>query len=423
MSENTSTKVLIIGGGFGGLNAAKTLGGAPGISVTLIDQRNHHLFQPLLYQVATAGLSPADIATPLRGVLASYKNVSVLMDRVTNVLPDQKKVVGENGEYTYDYLILACGAKHSYFGNNRWEEFAPGLKTLEQATEVRRRILSAFEMAEKEPDKLKRNAWLTFVVVGGGPTGVEMAGAIGEISRFTLSKDFRHIDSRSTRIILVEGSSRLLGTFAPALSSETCRALEKLGVSVWTNKTVTDINAEGVQIGSEFIAAHTVVWAAGVRPADLTARLDFPKDKAGRIVVKEDLSVPSHPEIMVLGDQANFTHFDQAPLPGTCPVAIQQGKWAGRNILAETRGLARRPFIFNNLGSMATIGRANAVVQMPFIHFTGFFAWIAWLFIHILFLIGFKNRLVVFIQWAWSFITNNRGARLITEREWREFPK
>ncbi|MBL8995582.1 MAG: NAD(P)/FAD-dependent oxidoreductase, partial [Spirochaetia bacterium] len=418
-------RLVIVGGGFGGLLAAKTLASRKDLAVTLIDKKNHHLFQPLLYQVAMAGLSPADIATPLRGLLARAKNVRVLMDEVTGIHPDEKRVETKGLEdLHYDYLLLACGARHSYFGHDEWEEPAPGLKTLEHATEVRRRVLTAFEMAEKEPDKNKQNDWLTFVVVGGGPTGVELAGALGEITRFTLSRDFRNIDPRRARIFLIEGGPRVLATFPEVLSRKAARALENLGVAVWTHKIVTRIDADGVLIGNETLGAKTVLWAAGVQPAPLTAKLPFEKDKSGRILVNEDLSVPGRPEIFVIGDQAHYPHmkkgsFAGKPLPGVAPVAMQEGKHAAKNILADLAGKKRKTFVYTDHGNLATIGRASAVVHMGPIHLSGFPAWIFWLFVHILFLIGFKNRVVVFVQWAWSFITYSRGARIITSREWK----
>ncbi len=422
MPKKIPKKIVIVGGGFAGLNAAKGLANHSGFDVTLIDARNHHLFQPLLYQVATAGLSPADIATPLRAVFSNAHNVHVFMDTVLNIDPIQKLVQGKNHVYPYDKVILACGSKHSYFGNNHWEEFAPGLKTLEQAIEIRRRILNAFEQAELETDPIKQNALLTFVVVGGGPTGVELAGAIGEISRYTLSKNFSHIDPRRTRIILVEGSGRLLGAFNQTLSASSTRELEALGVSVWTHKTVTNIDAEGIQIGGEKIASRTVLWAAGVRPAELTQTLTFPKDKAGRILVEKDLSVPGQSDIFVLGDQANFSHQGPTPLPGLCPVAIQMGEHVAYNLKRESLGKSRLPFSYLNKGIMATVGRGYAIAEIPGgLKLTGLIGWLAWLLIHILYLIGFKNRISVFIQWAWSFITFKRGARLITGTEWREF--
>ncbi len=428
MTTPTPKHLIIVGGGFAGLLAAKKLSGERNIRITLIDKKNHHLFQPLLYQVAMAGLSPAEIATPLRSVLSGQKNIHVLLDEVTGVFPKENRIEIRGGavvgDLRYDYLLLACGARHSYFGHDEWEEFAPGLKTLEHATEIRRRILTAFEMAEKETDKQKQNAWLTFVVVGGGPTGVELAGALGEITRFTLARDFRNIDPRRARIVLIEGGPRVLGAFPEKLSLKAARSLENLGVSVWTHKVVTRIDGEGVAVGAEVVNAKTVLWAAGVQPAPLTAKLGFEKDKAGRIVVNEDLSVPGYPNLFVTGDQANFVHmktgdFAGRPLPGVAPVAMQQGTHAAKNILADLRGQKRPAFRYKDYGNLATVGRASAVVQLGMFQFSGFPAWIFWLFLHILFLIGFKNRVTVFVQWAWSFITYSRGARLITNREWK----
>lgn len=414
-----STSVLIIGAGFAGLNAAKVLGKkGRELEVTVLDRRNYHLFQPLLYQVAMAGLSPAEIATPIRSLLSEYQNIRVLLGDAEKVLPAEKKVVGDFGELTYDYLLVATGAQHSYFGKNEWEEHAPGLKTVEQATEIRRRVLTAFELAERESDPEKQKAYLTFVVIGGGPTGVELAGALGEISRHTLDKDFRHIDPRRTRVILIEAGARILATFPTASSAHALRDLEKLGVSIWTSTRVTDVNAEGVAMGSEFLRAATVIWAAGVQPSSLNKTMGAPLDRAGRVIVEKDLSLPGHPEIFVAGDQVFFEQGGKA-LPGQAPAAMQQGRQAAANIIRLARGEKTAPFHYVDKGQMATIGRSRAVVELGRLHFYGFFAWLTWLFVHIYYLIGFKNRIFVTFQWVWAYVSYGRGARLIVQKDWK----
>jgi NADH dehydrogenase len=413
-------KVIIVGGGFAGINAAKTLGDKKDVSVVLIDRRNHHLFQPLLYQVAMAGLSPAEIAYPIRSMLTGYKNIEVLLGNVTSIDTKSRKIQTDFGSMDYDYLILACGSKHSYFGHPEWEEFAPGLKNLEQATEIRRRVLTAFELAEREANQEKRRQLLTFIIVGGGPTGVELAGALGEITRFTLGKDFEHIDPSTTRIILIEGGSRILATFAPELSKRAHRDLENLGVTIWTERTVTRVSAEGVNIGDEFIKASTILWAAGVQPSSLNKTLGVELDKQGRVVIEKDLSLRNLPEVFVLGDQAHFES-DKGPLPGLAPVAMQQGLHASRNILRDLRGDVRKPFEYFDKGQMATIGRKKAVAQFRNFKFKGLLAWLAWLFIHVYYLIGFKNRLIVLINWFWSYATYQKGARLIVSKDWHSY--
>lgn len=416
---NLMKTVVIVGAGFGGLNAAKELARSQKIKVLLIDRRNYHLFQPLLYQVATAGLSPADIATPVRSVFSGFDEVEVVMGNVTAIDLTRHLVKTIDAEYTYDFLILACGAQHSYFGHNEWEEFAPGLKTLEQATEIRRRILLAFEMAEKEKDPEKRKTLLTFVVVGGGPTGVELAGSIAEISRHTLERDFRSIDPSRTRVILIEAGARILASFDTELSRKATRDLEGLGVQIWTSTRVTEVSEEGARLKDEFIKAKTVIWAAGVEPSKLSKQLHSPLDRQGRVIVKKDLSLPDHPEIFVIGDQAAYAIEGDKYLPGLAPVAIQQGRQAARNILATVNNEPRKDFKYLDKGSMATIGRKKAILQVGSLKLGGFIAWAAWLFIHIFYLIGFKNKLFVFTQWAWSYITFKRGARLIVEKEWK----
>ena len=408
--------ILIIGGGFAGLNAAK---GLAGVDVTVIDRTNHHLFQPLLYQVAMAGLSPADIAAPIRSILSKYRNIRVLQGEVRSLNLDQSRVIADFGEVTFDYLILACGARHSYFNHDEWEEFAPGLKTLEQATEIRRRVLSAYEKAERSPDSTDRERLLTFVVVGGGPTGVELAGAIGEMSRFTLAKDFRNIDPTQARIVLIEAGPRILPMFAETLAARAVRDLEHLGVQIQTGSAVTQIDADGVEIGEQRIRSSTVLWAAGVKASPLGQMAGLDVDRQGRVLVQSDLSVPDHPRIFVAGDQANLTSPSSKPLPGTAPVAMQQGRYLAQTIRRDINGQPRIPFRFIDKGQMATIGRSKAIVEIGRIRIAGFVAWLIWLVVHIYYLTGFKNRLLVVLQWAWSYLFFRRGARLIVTKEWQ----
>lgn len=412
-------KVAIIGGGFAGLNAAKRLAGQAGVEVLLFDARNHHLFQPLLYQVATAGLSPAEIAAPIRGILAHAENTQVILAKIEGIDLQSRQLTSGESSWSYDYLVLACGATQSYFGHSEWEEFAPGLKTVEQATEIRRRLLLAFEMAEREKDAEKQKALLTFVVVGGGPTGVELAGAIAEISRHTLAQDFRNIDPSRTRVILIEAGERLLAAFSEDLSKKAARDLEALGVQIWTRSRVTKITADDVSLGSEVVRTKTVLWAAGVGANALNAKLGVPLDSSGRVIVESDLSIPGHPEVFVLGDQAHFRAEDGQPLPGLAPVAMQQGRHVARVIQDTIAGRERTKFRYLDKGQMATIGRRRAVLQAGKFKLSGFFAWSAWLFVHIYYLIGFKNRFFVFYQWAWSYLTLQKGARLIVDKEWR----
>ena len=413
--------VVIVGGGFAGINAAKTLGklGKKRVRVTLVDRRNHHLFQPLLYQVATAGLNPADISAPIRRLMRAYKNVEVHLAEVTQVLPGERRVVTTRGDLEYDYLILACGAKHSYFGHDSWEERAPGLKTIEEATEIRRRILTAFEEAELEPDKNKRKALMTFVVVGGGPTGVELAGALGEISRYTLCKDFRNVDPSRTRIILIESKPRLLASFAPELSEAATRKLEELGVTVWTSMRVTNIDENGVFMGDEQLSASTILWAAGIRASGLNQDLGAELDPIGRAHVEADLSLADYPNVFIAGDQAHVKREDGNPVPPLAPGAIQQGITAAQNVMRDIDGAKRRPFEYLDKGIMATIGRAAAVAQVGRFQFKGFFAWMAWCFIHILYLIEFRSKILVLTQWIWAYLRFGRGARLITRGHWK----
>lgn len=405
--------IVIVGAGFGGLYAAKALKD-PTVSVTLIDCRNHHLFQPLLYQVATAALSPGDIAYPIRSVVRNQKNTRVLLAEATSVDVDARKVILRDGEVPYDYLVLATGAGQAYFGHDEWEPLAPGLKSLENALEIRRRILLAFERAEREPDEKKRQALLTFVIVGGGPTGVELAGAIAEIARSVLVEDFRSIDPREARVLLVEGSDRILETFPLGLSRKAEASLRSIGVEVWNGNHVTAIEKGRVTVGDQRVYAETVLWAAGVKASPLGASLGAPTDRAGRVIVNADLTIPDHPEVFVIGDLASFQHQGERPLPGVAPVAIQQGRQVAENIRRALAGKTLEPFRYVNRGNMATIGRASAVVDAAGMKVSGLFAWLFWLLVHILYLIGFRNRLVVMLNWAWSYIRLQRSARLIT---------
>jgi NADH:ubiquinone reductase (H+-translocating) len=414
--QNDSTEkpqVVIVGGGFGGLEAAKKLGGE-NVRVTLINRTNYYLFQPLLYQVATAALSPADIAAPLRGILSKHKNIEVILAEVQSVDVNAKKVYMVDGERGYDYLILATGARHSYFGHPEWERLAPGLKSLEDGIEIRRRILMAFEYAEKIKDEAARKAAMTFVIVGGGPTGVEMAGAIAEISRYTLAKDFRHINPSKARIMLIEGEPRVLASFPEDLSISATNQLNALGVEVRTGIHATNLSENGLQLGNEFIPCRVKIWAAGNNASFVGNTLGLPVDRVGRVVVNNDLTIPEHREVQVIGDLANFSHQTGKPLPGVSPVAMQQGRHAARNILAMIDGRKPQRFWYWDKGSMATIGRNKAVADLNFVHLSGLPAWLVWLFVHILFLVGFRNRVIVLIQWAWAYLTFNKGARLIT---------
>lgn len=411
-------QVVILGGGFSGLAAAKALRGAPA-SVLLLDRRNHHLFQPLLYQVATAGLSPAEIAEPIRRILRRQKNATVLLGEVTAIDPERRLVLLADGAVPYDHLIVATGVTHSYFGHEAWAPFAPGLKTLDEALEIRRRALLAFERAESEADAEKRRRWLTFVVIGGGPTGVEMAGAFAEIARNTLARDFRRIDPRTARVILVEAGPRILPAYPRDLSDDAARQLEALGVQVWTEAAVTGIGPEEVELGKDRLAAGTVVWAAGVQASPLARSLGAPLDRAGRVRVAPDLTVPGRPEIQVIGDLAALDH-DGRPVPGVAPAAMQMGRHAAANVERALRGEPFLAFRYRDKGSLATIGRSRAVAVIAGLKLRGFVAWMAWLLIHIFFLIGFRNRFVVLFTWAWAYVTHQRSARLILER--RELP-
>jgi len=407
-------QVLILGGGFGGLYAAKALRNAP-VRVTVVDRRNHHLFQPMLYQVATAGLNPSDIASPIRSILRGSKNTEVCLAEAAAVDVAARQVRFTDGStQSYDYLIVATGARHSYFGHDQWEPLAPGLKSLEDALEIRRRVLLAFEHAERETDAVRRHAFLTFVVVGGGPTGVEMAGAVAEIRRYALRRDFRHIDPGEATVLLLEGGPRLLSSYPPSLSDEAKHELRRLGVEVRTETLVTDIRPGSVGAAGWVIPTHTVIWAAGNTASPLLKTLGTPLDGAGRAIVEPDCTIPGHPEVFVLGDAAAFNHQEGGTLPGVCPVAIQMGEYAARAIRGDLAGRPRRPFRYWDKGQLAVIGRGQAVADIRRLHFGGFVAWLAWIFVHIFFLIGFRNRVMVLLEWAWSYLTYSRGARLIT---------
>jgi NADH dehydrogenase len=415
MENATAPKphVVIVGAGFGGLEAAKLLTKEP-VHLCVIDRTNHHLFQPLLYEVATAALSPADIAAPIRGILGRCENTEVILAEVKSVDVAGKKLNLGDQEMSYDYLILATGSRHSYFGHDEWEKLAPGLKSLEDAVEIRRRLLLAFEYAEKITDEAAKAAAMTFVIIGGGPTGVEMAGAIAEIARYTLDKDFKHIDPSSARVVLVEGDQRVLSSFPEDLSVKAMKQLKDLGVEVRTGIHAKNLTEGGLEVGDEFIPCRVKIWAAGNAASFVGKTMGVPVDKAGRVIVNEDLTIPGHPEVQVIGDLANFSHQGGKMLPGVSPVAMQQGRHAARNILAMMDERKPMRFRYWDKGSMATIGRNKAVADLNFIHLSGRPAWLVWLFVHIIFLVGFRNRIAVLIQWAWSYITFNKGARLIT---------
>ena len=418
--------VVVVGGGFAGLNAAKVLADKPEVTVVLVDKRNHHLFQPLLYQVATAGLNPSDIAVPIRSQFSANKNIETHMGKIGRVNLLEKTISDPDDEFgqselqlEYDYLILACGSSHSYFGRSDWEKFAPGLKTLEQATEIRRRILSVFEKAENELDPMVRTELLSFVVVGGGPTGVELAGAIAEISKQVLAHDFKQINPKETKIILIEAGPRLLAQFSEDLSVIAAQNLYDLGVDVRVSTRVEDITSFGVRTQSAFINSKCVLWCAGVRAAKIEFDANLDRDRSGRIKVCPDLSIPGFPEAFVVGDMA-FVEFGHGQiLPGLAPAAIQSGTYAAEKILASIRNQKKENFKYIDKGQMATIGKHFAVVQKGNIKISGMLAWLAWLFIHLLYLVGFKNRASVFFQWIWSYLFSKRGARLITEKDWR----
>jgi len=418
MSEH---HVVIVGGGFGGLYAARSLARAP-VAVSVVDRRNFHLFQPLLYQVATGALSPGEIASPLRYILSRQRNTEVLLGEAVDFDVERRRVILRDGEVPYDDLIIATGSTHAYFGHDEWAQMAPGLKTIENATEIRRRILIAFEEAEREPDLEKRHAWLTFLIVGGGPTGVELAGALGEIANDTLKHDFRHINPAESRILLFEGENRLLPHFPPDLSAKAERQLVGLGVRSRCGARVVAIDCESVTLEAngknERIPTRTVLWAAGVRASSLGKKLadrtGAELDRAGRLFVEPDLSLQGHPEIHVIGDLAVFTHQTGKPLPGLAPVAMQQGRYVARLIVKRLRGESAGPFRYFDKGTLATIGRNKAVARFGRLHVWGFPAWFLWVFVHLMYLVEFENRLLVLVEWVYNYITRNRGARLIT---------
>jgi NADH dehydrogenase len=412
--------VVIVGGGFGGLYAARALAGGP-VRVTLLDRRNHHLFQPLLYQVATAVLNPSDIATPLRSILRRALNITVLLAEVRALDPAGRRVLLDEGEITYDALVLAAGAGNSYLGHDEWEPLAPSLKSLEDALEIRRRVLLAYEDAERERDGAEQRALLTSVVIGGGPTGVELAGALAEISRQTIARDFRLIDPTKARVVLVEAGPRILTAFPEPLSARAAAALARIGVEVRTGAPVTRVTPDAVWLGGEQIRARTVLWAAGVAASPLARSLGVPLDRAGRVLVEPDLSLPGHREVFAIGDMAASSGPDGRALPGLAPVAIQQGQAVAVNVLRRLAGEPTRPFRYRDKGSMATIGRAAAVAVIGPLRLSGLPAWLAWLFVHIMFLIGFRNRFLVLFQWAWAYLSWQRGARLITN-PWKPSP-
>jgi NADH dehydrogenase len=414
-------RVVIVGGGFGGLSAAVGLGRAP-VDVKLVDRCNYHLFQPLLYQVATGTLSPANIASPLRNILKSRKNTQVLLAEATGIDASNRRLILSDGSIEYDTLVVSTGSSHQYFGHDEWEKFAPGLKTIEDATDMRRRILLAFETAEREPDPERLRAWMTFVIVGGGPTGAELAGALGEIANDTLRRDFRKIDPSDARIILVEGTDRILPGYPQKLSASARKMIERLGVTVRTGAMVTDVSKELVTIRegdqTETIPTRTVLWAAGVLGSPLgrivAQQTGATADNAGRVSVEPDLTVKGHPEIFVIGDLANFTHQTGKPLPGVAQPAIQQGRYVAALVAGRLRGKKSRPFHYRDKGNLATIGRGAAVADLNWLQLSGLPAWLLWIFIHLLYIVEFQNRLLVFVQWAWLYMTYDRAARLIT---------
>lgn len=417
-SNQAIHEVVVVGGGFAGLAVARGLARSA-VRVTVVDQRNYHLFQPLLYQVATAGLSPGNIASPIRALLSSAPNVEVHLGEVVSVDVGNKRVVLSNGALTYDTLVLAAGVRHGYFGHSEWERHAPGLKSLDDALEIRRRVLTAFEAAEIEADPETRRALLTFVVVGAGPTGVELAGALAELARFTLKRDFRAIDTSQARVVLVEAGPRILTAFPESLASHALRALKRLGVDVRLSTRVGDVNDRGVQVGAEFLPSKTVLWAAGVEAPSWVKTLGLPTDAAGRVNVGPTLNGAGHPEVFVVGDLAHALDENGRPLPGLAPVATQAGRATARNILRSVRGEPLVPFHYVDKGIMATIGRSAGIAQTGFLRLSGFIGWLAWLFVHLMFLVGFRNKLLVLIEWAWAYVTFGRGARLITGKDVR----
>jgi NADH:ubiquinone reductase (H+-translocating) len=413
MNTKPRPKVVIVGAGFGGLTAARRIARLP-VQVTVVDRRNHHTFQPLLYQVATAGLSPGEIAAPIRSILRARPNVQVLLEEVVDFNLEQKKVITKEQVLDYDFLIIASGATHAYFGHEEWEPVAPGLKTIEDALEIRRRVLLAFELAERQTAEGRTASPLQFVVIGGGPTGVELAGTLAEIARHALNHEFRNIDPKLSRILLIEGGPRVLPAYSEELSRKAEDQLRRLGVEVRTSHMVTGIEPGAVWTGNERISSPVILWAAGVAASPLGRKLRASVDRAGRVLVQPDLSLPGHPEVFVIGDLAALPDENGKLLPGVAQVAIQQGNWVAETIARDLENQPRHRFHYHDKGSLATIGRAAAVAQFGKFELSGYFAWLAWLFIHIFFLIGFRNRLLVMIQWAWSYLTYERGARLIT---------
>lgn len=418
-SKSTSTHVVIVGAGFAGINAAKKLGNIPGIQITMLDKNNYHLFQPLLYQVAMAGLSPAEIASPIRSILAKYNNIEINLGEVIHINPDEKFLETEFKKISFDFLILACGASHSYFGRNEWEQFAPGMKTIEQATEIRRRVLTAFEIAEQLDSEKEQEQFLNFIVVGGGPTGVELTGSLCEIAYHTLNNEFKKIDPKKTKVILIEAGQRILASFSESLSNKAKEDLEQIGAKIILNKRVDKISAEGVWLGETFIPAKTVIWAAGVQPSKTGKYLNTPLDSLGRVIVEDTLNIQKYPYIYVIGDQSHCKDKNNKPLPGLAPVAIQQGIHAAKNIRRVLNNQTQLPFLYFDKGTMATIGKGRAISEYSGIKMRGKIAWLAWLFVHILYLIGFRNKFFVLCQWIWSYITFGRGARLITKQDWK----
>jgi NADH:ubiquinone reductase (H+-translocating) len=413
MDHKTTPRVVVVGAGFGGLTAARELAKLP-VQVTVIDRTNHHTFQPLLYQVATAGISPGEIAAPIRWILRGRPNVEVLMEEVQDFDVANNMVITSVQKISYDYLLVASGATHAYFGHDEWEPYAPGLKTIEDALEIRRRVLLAFELAERRAMETGHQTALNFVIVGGGPTGVELAGTISEVTRHALAHEFHKIDPTMAHIILVEGGPRVLPSYAPDLSRSAEEQLRGLGVEVHTNAMVTDVKPGAVFMGQTKLTAAVILWAAGVAASPLGKKLGGPIDRAGRVLVNPDLTLPGHSNVFVIGDLAFLKDEAGKPLPGVAPVAMQEGKYIAHAIASDLRHEARKPFHYFDKGSLATIGRAAAVAQFGKVHISGFLAWLSWLFVHIFFLIGFRNRIIVLIQWAWSYFTYERGARLIT---------
>jgi len=413
MATGLKPRVVVVGAGFGGLLATQKLVQLP-VQITVVDRKNHHTFQPLLYQVATAGISPGEIAAPIRWILRGHPNIEVLLEEVVDFNLKERRVITNEGDLSYDYLVIAAGASHAYFGHPEWEPLAPGLKSIEDALEIRRRVLLAFELAERQTAAGMPDSPINFVVVGAGPTGTELAGTLAEICRHVLSKEFRSIRPERARILLLEGGPRVLATYSPELSQKAKEQLEHLGVEVRTSHVVTRIEPGAVWVGDQRYPAQVVLWAAGVAASPLGRKLGVPVDRAGRVLIEPDLSIPGHPEVFVIGDLALLLDEHGKPLPGVAPVAMQQGKWVAKTIARDLEHQPRRPFHYRDKGSLATIGRAAGVAQFPKFSLSGYFAWLAWLFVHVFFLIGFRNRLLVMIQWAWSYFTYERGARLIT---------